>query len=61
MRDKQEKHRDENAYRRDAPIQPDPFMLETANILNDLLHIEIPQLVESGTTAISGHLNNPSD
>ncbi len=39
MQDKQEKHRDQNAYRHDAPIETDPFMIETANILNDLLHI----------------------
>jgi carboxyl-terminal processing protease len=47
MREQQEKRRDENAYRSNAPILPDPFMLETANILNDLLHIEFSQLVES--------------
>ena len=52
MRDQQEKHRDENAYRSDAPIEPDPFMLETGNILNDLLHIDLPQIVDSaGITA----------
>jgi carboxyl-terminal processing protease len=56
MRDQQEKHRDENAYRSDAPIEPDPFMLETGNILNDLLHIDFPQLV--GSVTISAE-NNP--
>ncbi len=49
MREQQVKRRDENAYRSDAPIKPDPYMLETANILNDLLHIASPLLVESGT------------
>lgn len=39
MQDEQEKQRDENAYRSDAPIETDPFMIEAANILNDLLHI----------------------
>jgi len=61
MREQQEKHRDENAYRRDAPIEPDPFMLETANILNDLLLIEFPQLVESGAGTDNGHLSISTD
>ncbi|MCP4011398.1 MAG: tail-specific protease, partial [Proteobacteria bacterium] len=59
MRDQQEKHRDENAYRSDAPIEPDPFMLEAANILNDLLHIEFPQLVE--TSMVSEKIISLSD
>jgi len=61
MRDQQEKYRNENAYRNDAPIEPDPFMLEAANILNDLLHIEFPQLVESGMVSGNSNLIIKSD
>ena len=61
MREQQEKRRDENAYRSDTPIQPDPFMLETANILNDLLHIEFSQLVESSSVISNDNLSAGSD
>jgi len=61
MRDQQEKHRDENAYRSDAPIEPDPFMLETGNILNDLLHIDFPQLVGSATITAKNNIGLKSD
>lgn len=61
MREQQEKRRDENAYRSDTPIQPDPFMLETANILNDLLHIEFSQLVELNTVISNDSLSVGSD
>jgi carboxyl-terminal processing protease len=61
MRVEQEKYRDDNAYRSDVPIETDPFMIEAANILNDLLHIKPVQLVESsavnGATSLIGEPN----
>lgn len=47
MRDDIEKQRDENAYDSKAPLEPDAFMIETANILNDLLHLDFVQLADS--------------
>ena len=44
MRDSQEKQRNERTYSSQSPIKPDAFMTETANILNDLLHISFVQL-----------------
>lgn len=50
MQEEQEKQRDQNAYRHNAPIKTDPFMIEAANILNDLLHINSMQGVKFAST-----------
>ena len=47
MREELEKQRDETAYDSKAPIKTDAFMIETANILNDLLHLDFVQLADS--------------
>ena len=47
MRDDIEKQRDEKAYDSKTPLEPDAFMIETANILNDLLHLDFVQLADS--------------
>lgn len=54
MQDAQEKYRDENAYRSDAPIQADPFMLEAASILSDLSNANFVQLANSDSGTESG-------
>lgn len=46
MRETQEKHQNTIAYDKSAPLEPDAFVLETANILNDLLHFDSVQLAE---------------
>ena len=47
MRESQEKQRNTRAYSNKAPIKPDAFMTETANILNDLLHLTMVQIAGS--------------
>ncbi len=51
MRDSQEKQRNERTYSNKSPIKPDAFMTETANILNDLLHISFVQLATTKKAA----------
>lgn len=51
MRDEIEKQRDETAYDSKTPLEPDAFMIETANILNDLLHLDFVQLADSESLA----------
>lgn len=51
MRDQQEKKQNEKAYNSKAPIETDAFMLEAANILNDLLHLDFVQLANNKVTA----------
>jgi len=47
MRDQQEKTLNDRAYDSKAPIETDAFMLEAANILNDLLHLDFVQLADN--------------
>ncbi len=49
MREELEKQRDDNAYNSKAPLKTDAFMIETANILNDLLHLDFVQIADVDT------------
>ncbi|MEE9448254.1 MAG: hypothetical protein V3V09_09860, partial [Arenicellales bacterium] len=47
LREEQEKARNESTYTKDAPFRTDAFMLETSQILNDVLHLNQAQFAEA--------------